>query len=99
MLFWLVTMVGFSWYIAKSRAAKQDARNLQVSSGTSMPQNLVAPLNTTAVVAQPISNQMQVQVPQGCGPGSVLQVETPAGTMQVTVPNGYQAGSTFLMSY
>jgi hypothetical protein len=98
--FWLVVVVGFSWFIAKSRKAKQGARNPQVSSsGTSLPQNLVAPLNTVPVVAQPVSKQMSVQVPQGCGPGSVLQVDTPSGPMQLTVPNGYQAGSTFLMSY
>ena len=36
--------------------------------------------------------QMQFQVPAGCGPGSVLQMPGPNGTIRVTVPPGYEPG-------
>merc|ERR1712059_21379 len=98
-------MAGFGWYISKRRAEKSQARNRQVADSggaTSLPQvpgALSQPLNTVPVTAQPVPNQMQVEVPQGCGPGSLLQVETPAGPMQVTVPASCGPGSTFLISY
>ena len=36
-------------------------------------------------------------VPQGMGGGMPLQVQTPAGLMQVTIPNGLSAGASFEM--
>lgn len=54
------------------------------------------------VVAVPVqpSRQFQVQVPVGCGPGSVVQVTTPEGSlMHVTVPEGCSEGSVFAAAY
>jgi len=42
--------------------------------------------------------QMQVTVPEGSGPGSMLQLTTPDGrTVQVKVPEGTNAGETMLV--
>ena len=39
---------------------------------------------------------MQVKVPQGCGPGTALQIQTPAGQLlAVTVPQGVGPGMMF----
>lgn len=52
-----------------------------------------APVTMGAPIAAPV--QMQVTVPEGSGPGAVLQVQAPDGrTIQVTVPAGFQAGQT-----
>lgn len=43
--------------------------------------------------------QFYVVVPEGCGPGSQIMVQTPSGVhAMVTVPPGYQAGQQFLAS-
>jgi hypothetical protein len=43
---------------------------------------------------------MTVQVPEGAAPGAVMMVPTPAGEqLQVIVPNGATAGSTFQVQY
>jgi hypothetical protein len=53
-----------------------------------------------AVVPVQPSREFQVEVPIGCGPGSVLQVTTPEGTlMHVTVPEGCSEGSVFAAAY
>lgn len=49
---------------------------------------------------QPLMQQMQVTVPQNCGPGTTLQLQTPAGTtLQVQVPLNMKAGQTFMVQY
>jgi hypothetical protein len=47
--------------------------------------------NRGVVMGQPIP----VQVPEGAGPGTVLQIQGPSGPMQVQVPAGVTAGQTF----
>jgi hypothetical protein len=45
------------------------------------------------VPVQPQTEQMQLIVPQGSGPGSVINVQAPCGRqVQVTVPAGYMPG-------
>mmetsp|Transcript_52791 Transcript_52791/g.115590 ORF Transcript_52791/g.115590 Transcript_52791/m.115590 type:complete len:203 (-) Transcript_52791:111-719(-) len=62
-------------------------------------QPVVAAQPTPVVTAQPL-RQMQVQVPQGSGPGTQVQVTTPEGILvNVTVPEGCPQGSVFLASY
>merc|ERR1711879_855712 len=55
-----------------------------------------------AVPAQPVQpqRQMQVQIPQGFGPGHLMQFQTPDGnTMQATIPDGVAPGGVFTVSY
>ena len=43
---------------------------------------------------------MAVMCPAGCGPGTLLQVQTPAGQLlQVGVPPGVMPGEQFTMQY
>mmetsp|Transcript_7636 Transcript_7636/g.17934 ORF Transcript_7636/g.17934 Transcript_7636/m.17934 type:complete len:93 (-) Transcript_7636:182-460(-) len=42
-----------------------------------------------------VGSEMQVQVPQGMGPGSQMQVNTAQGIMSVTVPQGVMPGQCF----
>lgn len=53
------------------------------------------------VVAQPVqSRQMMVTVPEGCSPGTLVEVMTPEGLkVQTHVPAGLQPGSTFPLNY
>merc|ERR1712060_394127 len=95
MIIWFVVMVAFGSFIAKRRAEKSQAR--QAGDINSSP--LASPLTMFPVSAQPQPRQMQVQVPPGYGPGTLLQVQTPAGMMQVIVPDGCGSGSTFMISY
>jgi hypothetical protein len=45
---------------------------------------------------QPQMQLMQVQIPQGCYPGQLLQIQSPSGQLlQVAVPQGLQPGQTF----
>ena len=48
-------------------------------------------------VAQPAMQKMAVAVPPGMQGGMMLQVDTPAGRMQVTIPQGLGPGATFEM--
>ena len=44
--------------------------------------------------------QMQVTVPENCGPGTTLQLMTPAGTpLQVQVPANMKPGQAFTVQY
>jgi hypothetical protein len=63
---------------------------------------VVNPLNAATAVAvvapvpQPgATTMMQVQVPQGSGPGQPMLVNTPGGQMQVIVPAGVMPGMAF----
>jgi hypothetical protein len=50
------------------------------------------------VMAQP--RQMQVTVPEGSGPGALVQVVTPEGTtVQTAVPQGATQGGVFTIQY
>ena len=46
---------------------------------------------------QPAVQNMSVQVPQGMQGGMPLQVQTPAGVVQVQIPPDLQPGMSFLM--
>lgn len=47
-------------------------------------------------IGSPSITNVSVMVPEGSGPGTVLQVQTPQGQIaQVTVPDGVMAGQTF----
>ena len=43
--------------------------------------------------------QMQVTVPAGVGPGMPFQVNTPAGPMNVAIPEGKAEGESFAFQY
>lgn len=60
-----------------------------------------APLQATIVSAPVAAPQtMQVQCPQGVGPGGTIQLNTPAGqAIQVQVPAGVQPGAIFTIQY
>merc|ERR1712151_659572 len=63
------------------------------------PAVIAAPATVAAEQVQPV-RRMSVQVPEGCGPGSTIQVTSPAGAlMTVTVPEGCVVGSVFIASY
>jgi hypothetical protein len=50
------------------------------------------------VPAQPQTEQMQLVVPQGSGPGSVINVQAPSGRqVQVAVPAGYMPGMPMIV--
>jgi hypothetical protein len=64
---------------------------------------VVNPLNAATAVAAPVAQpgattMMQVQVPQGSGPGQPMLVNTPGGQMQVIVPAGIMPGMAFQVS-
>jgi len=47
-------------------------------------------------MGMPAAQTMSIMVPEGAGPGTTLQVQTPQGApMQVTVPEGVFTGQTF----
>mmetsp|Transcript_70596 Transcript_70596/g.169143 ORF Transcript_70596/g.169143 Transcript_70596/m.169143 type:complete len:482 (+) Transcript_70596:106-1551(+) len=81
--------------------SKRSARSPPLLSGSAQQAPLAAP--AMAAMPQqpaPVVRQMQVTVPNGCGPGSMVQVQTPDGiTRQVVVPAGATAGSTFILAY
>lgn len=60
--------------------------------------SVFTPQTGMAVVGKIEPQTMQVQVPEGAGPGTLLQVASPAGQpMQVKVPDGVQPGGMFTM--
>merc|ERR1712187_845227 len=66
---------------------------------TAMRPELGIPVQPTPAM-QPVARQMQVQVPNGCGPGSAIQVTSPEGNLlNVTVPQACVPGSVFAVSY
>mmetsp|Transcript_44881 Transcript_44881/g.81895 ORF Transcript_44881/g.81895 Transcript_44881/m.81895 type:complete len:476 (+) Transcript_44881:66-1493(+) len=63
-------------------------------------QPLAAPAPVTPLPAAQTMNTIQVSVPPGCRPGSLVQVQTPDGiTRQVVVPDGVSEGQIFAVSY
>ena len=46
-------------------------------------------------MAQPMAQMMQVTCPAGSKAGDSVQISTPAGAMQVIIPQGVSAGQTF----
>lgn len=59
--------------------------------------NAAPAIEGTPVAQSPPSGLVQVTCPNDLGAGAELQVDTPAGKMRVTVPQGVVPGSTFLM--
>lgn len=59
------------------------------------PQTLIAPVPQTMIA--PGTQTMMVQVPAGLSGGQSLQVQTPAGLMDVQIPPGLTAGQSFQM--
>jgi hypothetical protein len=48
----------------------------------------------------PPPQQLNVVLPEGSDPGSTIQVQTPAGTtIAITIPEGYSAGMTMVVSF
>lgn len=96
MLFFCVVMVAFFAFGAQSKKRRSFAAVPGPVYGATGAQSGVP---VVAVPVQP-SRQFQVQVPAGCGPGSVIQVTTPEGTLvHVTVPGGCSEGSFFAVAY
>eukprot|EP00746_Dinoflagellata_sp_MGD_P050619 gnl/MRDRNA2_/MRDRNA2_226761_c0_seq1.p1 gnl/MRDRNA2_/MRDRNA2_226761_c0~~gnl/MRDRNA2_/MRDRNA2_226761_c0_seq1.p1 ORF type:complete len:194 (-),score=29.56 gnl/MRDRNA2_/MRDRNA2_226761_c0_seq1:614-1114(-) len=58
-------------------------------------------LNPIGMVGQPVAvaSTLAVQVPPGSQPGSQIQVQTPKGPMNVTVPQGVNPGDIFQVQY
>ena len=51
-----------------------------------------------STVARPAHQELvQVVTPHGMWPGQQMQVQTPSGTMMVTIPEGVTGGQTFLV--
>merc|ERR1719271_899635 len=53
------------------------------------------PMAQPVPAQQPAMQRMNVTVPQGMTGGQPLQVQTPAGLMQVTIPAGLGPGASF----
>jgi len=94
-----IVLIGGAFF-ARSKLKSSDARTPMVN--PLMPQDVeqagMAP--APMQMQQGMPRQVQVLVPEGCGPGQVLQVNSPeGGTLQVTVPQGVQAGGYFMAQY
>jgi len=100
MLFFCLVMAAFFVFRVQSQKRRALATSVPLVAGPTY--GATGSQMGVPVVAVPVqpSRQFQVQVPAGCGPGSVVQVTSPEGTlMQVSVPEGCYEGSVFAAAY